>query len=316
VKYSPLAFLIWFGSLVHGQTDNREAYVSLIKEGMELQGKGDYATAIARFQAAATLQAKPSTAHYQIAYSYLLLGKNDSTLKYADRVISWHDANEPLAIVLKVLVFRSIEATLPLARTVVNEAVAKFPNDPALWYQYGAVSAAEGDGVEAERGFMNALRFRGGFPDLHFDYGKSQGMQFTAFFPLYYFLLLEANSARSEEAFNTLVNLLKFLRWASAGEVPPTDRIELYVKGSLWFFDELLPSAIQEYEAMTERDPWVETWYTFYVKFFSEMQKAGHLEAFVFMTAQTSKEPAVVQWINDHPAKVDLFVAWLKNSGR
>jgi hypothetical protein len=141
-------------------------------------------------------------------------------------------------------------------------------------------------------------------------------MQFTAFFHLYYFLLLETNSARSEEAFNTLVNLLKFLRWASAGEVPPTDRIELYVKGSLWFFDELLPSAIQEYESMTEREPWVETWYTFYVKFFSDMQKAGHLEAFVFMTAQTSKEPTVVQWINDHPAKADLFMAWLKSSGR
>ncbi len=316
VRLAVLNGLFLASVLAFGQETGKEAYINTMKLGMEFQGKREFESAISKYREAALHQPKPSTAHLQMAYCFMMLGKPDSLLKYSSLVISYHDANEPTAIVMKSFALAGAPASLGNADELITGGVTRFPENASLWQQYGIIKSRMGDAGKAEKGFLTSLKFQKGIPDLHYEYGKSQGMQFTAFFPLYYFLLLEANTPRAEDAFNTMVNLLKFLLWASAGETPPADRMELYQQGTSWFFTDLIPSAMQEHEAMPEREPWVETWFEFYIKFFSALDKAGHREAFVYMSAQTSKEPLAVQWVQDHPARVDLFMAWLKASGR
>ena len=54
------------------------------------------------------------------------------------------------------------------------------------------------------------------------------------------------------------------------------------------------------------------TW-KYYVPYFAEMKKQGHVEAFVYYTHQRSASPEVSEWFNQNKEKVATFLAWSKN---
>jgi hypothetical protein len=53
-------------------------------------------------------------------------------------------------------------------------------------------------------------------------------------------------------------------------------------------------------------------WWGFYIRYFFELKTAGHAEAFSWLIATPSNDPAVEIWKTANKDKMDAFAAWLK----
>lgn len=78
---------------------------------------------------------------------------------------------------------------------------------------------------------------------------------------------------------------------------------EMFISNTKTFFKILGESKKKKYKDL---------WWNFYVPFFYEIAKTGHLTTYCYYITQ-SDDPANVQWINDHDKELRDFDQWLRN---
>lgn len=151
---------------------------------------------------------------------------------------------------------------------------------------------------------------------------------------LYFFLLLEPNTSRSEEALKMLDKQLK-----AGVEKGEDNQINISIGntkskdgfGAVDLMVSLLAASrnLEKNENLTDAEFFVETnqsffsiagelnkkndsfWWEFYVSFFYSMVKAGHVEAFSYYIQQTRNSEEVNKWLEANTDKVEALKQWM-----
>ncbi|NJK95514.1 MAG: tetratricopeptide repeat protein [Bacteroidales bacterium] len=85
---------------ISGQGNNIESIEELVAQGTALHDQGKYAEAIKKYKAALKADKNSPLANYEIAYTYLSMGKYDDAIKHSEKVINLNGNYQHIAYVV------------------------------------------------------------------------------------------------------------------------------------------------------------------------------------------------------------------------
>lgn len=179
----------------------------LISEGISLHDKRLYPAAIERYKQALKLDPNSSTAYYEMAYSYALMGKSKKAIKSANKVIKIGRGNEGQAYMLKANLLDDMGKTAQAIKTY-EAGLANDPNDYLMHFNYGISLVRDQQLGLAELALLNGAQLNPSHPSGHYVLGlvmADQGQTAQAVMSLYYFLMMEPEGDRADNAHQLLI---------------------------------------------------------------------------------------------------------------
>lgn len=219
-----------------------------------------------------------------------------------------------------------------------EKALDKFGHHHLLHFNLAVNYNNMGEYDKAESAFTDAIMTNPNHSSSHRGLAilkKEQGERIKSLLSLYYFLLLEPTSDRSEDAYNLLME--QFSANVQTSEEEPS-KINIYIDpkasesefGSTEFilamsqaaksldkektaeelFIENTESFFKTLGGLTEEKTKDNLWWIVYIPFFYELAQSEHIEAFCYYISLSSNEKAY-EWIEANNEKMEKFGQWL-----
>ena len=345
-----LATLILFATAVQAQklpepklepTPSTPAQEELIREGVSLHDRRDFDGAISRYEQVLKENPNNVLALYEIAFAYFEKKEYQKTLDYAYKLAQFK--SDLLPRVYVQIGNAQDELGEPKKAVETYKAGIKlFPSSFLIHYNLAITYNKLGEHEEARKAVKKSAGFNPQHPSSQlllaslFDRGAYKT---PALLAACRFLVLEPNSQRSAGALNLVAKSMQ------AGVAPGKDAntINIFVDtstkkdegdfGAIDFVISLTKAAekMDAKKGKTEMQVLVSSFETtfavlgeqkadnskftwkFYVPYFVEMKKQGHVEAFVYYTNQRRGAPEVKEWLSQHRHTVANFLAWSRS---
>ncbi|MBN2682442.1 MAG: tetratricopeptide repeat protein [Bacteroidales bacterium] len=312
---------------------------SLIEEGIQLHEKGEFENAIAMYNLALEIEPENSLAFYEIAYSYLQLKNYSKAIKFADKVIEQDGEHVLMSYVLKGNALDYIGKTQESIE-LFEKAIKKKGGHYLLYYNLGLNYYKTNNPIKTEEALINALmlKFNHASSHLLLSYLMFENKQKAkSLLCLHYFLFIEPNTERSKKAYSLIKE--QFGSNVKRDENNPqsiTITFDPDIEDKDFRAADLMISmlevskSIEKNEGKTEDELFIENtesffkfmgelkkkkhkglWWEYYVPFFDDIAKSGHIEAYCNYISQSSNENAV-KWMEDNEKKLDEFGQWLQ----
>ena len=338
-----LLALMVVGSTVFAQIERIEA---LTKEGLARHDKGDYAGAIEKYQLVLRYDPNSDLMNYEIAFSYAQNKNYYKAIEHCDIVINGKGQSQMLAVVLKADCLDNL-GKVKDADAFWKKSLKQFPQQYLLWLNYGIRSNKAGEPDVAEDAFLRALDLKADHPGSHLNmaYLKlKRGDKLKGILGLYFFLMLEHDTPRAEEA---LTILLANLDIPQSGKMKDSTRINVNItfpvshaklsrtdlgEVGLYLITTMnaeLSKNKNQWEALSYNTDKIflllgelqaqgekrveDYWWGFYIPFFYHLNSAGYSEALSYQIATAAHDPLAEAWKKNHQEKLDAFGLWLKN---
>jgi tetratricopeptide (TPR) repeat protein len=308
----------------------------LINSGIEYHDEGEYEKAIECYEKALKLDPDNPLIYYELAFSHLYNENPEEALNYSQKGIDISIARNSLNFLGNLYDMKG-SALDDLGRgeeavEVYLEALNRFgSNDTHIYYNLGLTYYRMGERDKARNALALNLMEDTFHPSSNFLLGKicyEQGRETQSLYSLCYFLLLEPNSERSEEAWETVEQLVtspEQIEFTGEGSFSASDLMLslMFSKNSdesLGAEEQLIQKLGGFFGAMGEIMDRAQSdeitddlWWEFYVPFFSRLAGSGHFETFCRYISITSSAESG-NWLNKNSAKLDALFEWL-NSG-
>lgn len=324
---------------------------TLVRQGVELHEKGDYQAAIQSYEQALQLDKKSDLALYEIAYSYYALKDYKQTLKYVNKVIKMKKGSLQEAYLIKGSTLDDMGNPKTAIETYI-EAIDRFPEQYLLHYNLGLTYYKQGEFAAAESAIQEGILANPAHPSGHYLLGSlkfEQGQRVPSLLAIYFFLMLEPNTARSDEAlalidkqlhqdvnrkddktieilFNpgnggdefSAVDLMISMMEAAKGIVEEAEpEIEKELGGPVeitkteeeQFYDQMESMMGMLKDLQEDKTGF---YWELYVPMFSQIKEAGHLEAFSYYLTQ-AKGKSVTEWIDSHKTEMEGLFEWFQS---
>jgi tetratricopeptide (TPR) repeat protein len=319
--------------IVNAQTEQVANYVSA---GVTLHDKGDYNGAIENFEKALEIDKKSALANYEMANTYIALKDYKKAIKYADKVIDGKGDFVDNAFVLKGTA-QDLMGEPKEAIKTYKKGIKKSPQNYLLHYNLALTAYSIKDYETAEEGATGAIQQNPNHGSSHFLLAfimNAQGKRVQTLLSIYYFLLIEPNTARTTDALTLLDNKLK-QGVKKTGENSISISIgSLDNKNDEFSSAELMLSMleatknIEENLNKSEEDMFCQNtasffkmlgelkkdkkgfWWDFYVTFFNDMALAKHTDAFCYYIIQSKEKGTIEQWFEENKDKLNAFSDW------
>lgn len=315
---------------------------SLVQVGIKYHDNGEYDKAINAYKEALKIDPKSTLINYEISFSYLNAGDNKNAIKHSDIVLKQKKDNLLPAYITKGSALDNLGKTEQSIK-LFNEALEKVGDYYLLYYNLGIDYVKIKDIKNAEIAFTKAIQGNPKHPSSHYGLAlleSENDNRVQSLLSLYYFLLLEPSSKRSEIAYKllkkqlggyvqkdkdnpmninitlnpksvesefgaaeTMLAMLEASNSLEENKNKTPD--ELFIDNTKSFF-----SVLGE---LYDNDPKDKDniWWKFYVPFFYDLAKSEYMDVFCYYISQYSNDKAA-EWLKANNEKFDNFGKWLK----
>lgn len=314
---------------------------NLIKEGIQYHDKGDYKKAIETYEKALKLEPKSPLANYEIALSYFSKKDYKKAIKHSDIVLNQNDKYMLQAYMTKgsaLDLLGKTKESIKLFKKAIKTTKGHYLLDYNLALNYFKIN----DLNNAEQNVINAIKQNPNHSSSHLMLAKIHNLKENSVQTLlatYYFLFLEPNTTRSNEALQLLQHNFGGKNVSKDSNKPNTINITLSENNDSQFgAAELMVSMLEASKSLEENKEKTsdemflkntnsfftilgelkeeenkEIWWTFYTTFFYNLSKSEHLETFCKYITQNEND-ASNKWLTQNEEKLIKFDNWLKSN--
>ena len=312
---------------------------NLVQLAMDYHDIGEYETAIGIYHEALRIDPKSTLVNYELAMTYVYLGNYEKAIKHSDIVIKQKKDNVLLAHITKGSALSNLGKTKQAIKTF-NDAIKKFGDNYLVYFNLGITYFNTHDNKNAETAFINAITNNPNHNSSHITLAFTEmrlNNRVQAILSLYYFLLLEPSSARSETAYFLLKEQL--VGSVQKDEHDP-NKINIMIDSQTFDSEfgtaELMlamleaTNSIEENKNKTPEELFIENtksffmmlgelrennkkeniWWNFYIPFFYELAKSEYIDVFCHYISISSNNNAV-EWLKTNDDKFENFINWI-----
>ncbi len=311
---------------------------SLVEVGIQYHDNGEFIQAIETYKTALEIEPNSPLVNYEIALTYMYSGDYQNAIKHSDKVIKKNDKYLLQAYLVKGSCLDYLGKTKESIK-LFKKGIKKFGDDHLLYYNlgYNYYNIKEFD--KAEEAFIKAINTKANHASSHLFLGylmyeKNQRVQ--SLLSLHFFLLLEPNSERSQNAYNLLQSQLS--GGVERNQEEP-GKIDIFLspdqlKSEFGTIDMMITileasKSLEENEGKSDDQMFIENttsffkilgehktkentgfWWDFYVPFFYLIAESEHIDTYCYYISQSTKETAA-DWLKENEKRVTDFAKWL-----
>ncbi len=328
-----IILIITFGLTIYVDAQNKEAE-QLVEQGIKFSNEGSYRRAITKFEDALQLDEKLNKAKYELAYVFLQTGNSEMAAKYSKEVMK---SDETLRLEASLILGAAYDQQKEYKKSlkVYKKAVKEYPENNLAHFNLGLSYYNHHDWDEAELCLTKATMLDKSYSGSHYLLAHimlNKGETIKSMLSFYYFLLLEQDTERVEDAYDILEELWKSgvnnsdgqtivsinkgnndyykmvdlevkLKAASyIGNFEPADRLKVFSDNTYLLFDVIS----QSYDGK------IGFWELIYLDFFRELHEKGYTASFAYYISNTNYRPQVLVWLSDHYSEFNSFINWME----
>lgn len=309
----------------------------LVSQGIELHDQGKYDEAIAKYKAALAIDKNSSEANYELSYTYLETQHYEEGIKHSKLVIEQNSDNQHGAYII-------LGSCLDLAGKpekaikIYKEGLEKFPNSNLLNYNLALTSYNQKDYDGAEKAAINAIIAKPTHGSSHIILAatmKAKGQRVKALLSTYYFLMLEPNSKRSKNNYNSLrtllgqgvekkdeksINVNVPLNPSNDNEFDAAEMMVSMLAASQFTEENKNKSELELFAETTNKffsvlgelkNEKTGFWWDFYVTKLYDLVQTNNDTAFSYHISQSNDSEIVTKWMTDNANKMQSFSNWM-----
>jgi tetratricopeptide (TPR) repeat protein len=310
----------------------------LVRLGISYHDRGDYETAIDYYKKALDLAPDHPLILYELAFSYLYQGDSETAIDVAEKGIATAEERGMQDVIPNLFdikgsaldnLDRSAEA-IDVYLTAINQYGA---SNTFLYYNLGLSYYRIEKHPEAREALLQGLLLNPNHPSSNLLLARisaEEGQKTQAFYAFCYFLLLEPNTARAVQAYNTLLNMLSKQEQIGLMDNGTFTASDMVISLSFVLDDEnagkseaektkaklyYLLTSLEELKnaGKIERGAGDELYWDFYAPFFNRIAVSGYFGTFCRYIALTS-DPEADDWIINGREEIDGFFEWLNEA--
>ncbi len=309
---------------------------SLVNEGVRLHDSGNYEEAIKKYEEALEHDKESSLVLYELGYTNYVMGDYKKAIKYLDKVIKNKEGYLREAYTAKGSSLDNMGKSKAAIKTY-EEAIKEFPEDYLLYFNLGLTRFNQGMIKESEEDIKQGISLNPAHTTSNYLLGiikMEQGRRIESILAFHFFLLLEPDTKRSQEALirleslmyqgitkkdekNIEINLLSLgeeddfssanLMLSLLGASNMTEENQNKSKQKLFYENtESLFSVLKE-----QKEGKTGLWWELYIEFYSSLLESDHMEAYCYFISQQKGEEEQ-KWISENGDKMDKFYKWLQ----
>jgi len=308
----------------------------LVQTGMSYHDQGDYKTAIDYYNQALELAPDHPMIFYEMGFSRIALGEMEEALELAEKGINEAKKRKYEEVIPNLLDLKGSalynlgrhEEAVDVYLLAINQygVTSVFP-----YYNLGRNYYRLKRNEEAIDALRRGLLINQNHPSSNYLLGKicmEEGKKTQAFFPLCYFLLLEPNSERALQSYNTVKNLLSVQEEGIGVRDNGTFTAADMIISVAFTLDEqnfrmseadktkakleYVFTALEEQKNSGEigRSSNDGLWWDFYSPFFYRVVKSEYAKTF-YRYIGLSADPDADNWIANGQEEFEKFFSWL-----
>lgn len=341
MKMSILFFLgIIFLNSLSAQSGEIDRY---IKEGVIYHDHGDYENAIKQYEKALAIDKEHAMANYEIAYTYFAMKEYEKSIAHCDRVLDSDSEYKAPTCIIKGSCLDLLGKPEEAIETY-EEGIDEAPDNFMLYYNLALTQSNLGRNEDAVPTLQKALVYGPMHSSSHLmmaNIMSNSGQRIKSLLAYYNYLLLEPSGARARTAYELFEgelakgitkgkdkNTINIFTRAQKGDDDGFGGVD--VMFSLLSVASDLDSNKQktESEILQEKTKALFValagirkdkegfWWEYYVDFFDDLEKASHLETFIYFISQSKEDETVNVWLRKNKEKVTEMLEWVKNYER
>jgi tetratricopeptide (TPR) repeat protein len=307
---------------------------NLIQQGIKLHDNGNYQEAINLYKKALSINPNSSLANYEIALSYQSEKDYKNAEKFSKKVLEINN-DHILPAYIAYANALDMQGESKKAIKAYEKAIKKFDHY-LLYFNYGYTCFNRGEIKKAYNAAIKAINNNPSHGSSHLLLSKvmaKKGDRIKAMLPIYFFLLIEPNSARSKIEYQTLrsyidrgvtrtseknidviipmnddsnfgaVEMMISLAKASNSLKENKDKsdLQLFAKNNETIFNIL---------GELKKDN-IGFWWDFYVTLFYDLAKENLTEIYSYYISLSMGEEAV-NWVDEHSDDFEKLKHWLE----
>ncbi len=313
----------------------------LISEGIIYHDKGDYATAISKYDKALELDNDNLIALAEKAYSLISMKKYNETIECCRRAIEKHPGESDLKLVY-VTYGNALDGLKKPEESIeiYNTGIAVFPDYYQLHFNKGITLSGMEKTDDALLCFQKSATLNPRHASSHHAIAVLENNKIPSVLALCRYLSLDAKSDRAKSNLERLQNKLKE-NVKQTGEKSVTISLDSDMlknpgkdgENNFSTADLILSMAgALDYDKKYKKETEVERfsrkleaissvlgesqekgsgfYWKYYAPYFIEMNNNHFIETFAYLAFSSSNESYVAKWINSHKAEVDKFLEW------
>jgi lipopolysaccharide biosynthesis regulator YciM len=322
--------------------ESTEKHRQLIREGVALHDKGDYAGAIEKYQQVLSENPHDVGAMYELSFAYFAKGDFKQSVEIATKGAQYKSKHLPHFYVSMANSLDNQQQS-DKALKIYQAALKLYPDEALLHFNLAISLLRLKKDEEGKKSLKDTLLIDPNYRSAHFILAQLyyQGnYKIPAMLALSRFLLVEPKSQRSANALQALQQLMQ--AGVSGGDKKNiTISLDLGGKKDEGDFDAVsttlgLVAASQKMEE-NKKKPAAQLFsetlslvfslmndskgdkkstgfaWNYYRPYFAELEKQKHVEAFAYYIQQGSGSPEIIKWLLQNSEKVNAFLDWSKN---
>lgn len=311
----------------------------LVSEGVELHDAGKYDEAIAKYNEALKLDKNNPLVLYEMAYAFYASGDYDNAIKYCKKVLRQDASDHTLAAYVILGSAYDDSGETRKAIKTYQEGIEAFPGTGLLHYNLALTYYNSGEPENCEQQLEEALRNDPFHASSHLLLGAmmfEQERKVQTVLPLYFFLLLENDTRRSEGAWQLITETMPHpdaenqinisLNTGENAEENPWLGIDLmYSLMSIEAVSEETGKPLSQAEQIQvssaavfkllddKKEEQSGFWWDFYAEFYSALHKNEYTRVLSYMVSIPSNDLEVSVWLNTNSGRVREMYQWIEN---
>lgn len=295
----------------------------LLKQGIGYHDAREYGKAIEVYRQILRKDSTKVEALYEISLSLMASGAYEESIRYCDKLIDRDDKYAILAYNTKGSCLSYMGKNHD-AINVFLEGIERYEDFPQLYYNLGLAYYANKEYFRAKLVFQKTLKLDPKHAGAHLNLGRTMialNKRMEGLLGLYYFLLLEPASDRSEWAFSLIQELLSN-EDPSESDYPEAEKKllsllkenEKEIKKKDTTFDLFMRDTRSVFTVLDEinetTDPAKATAWDNYVSFFKTLSLRGYTDPFCYYISTPLREEAE-NWHKKNKNKLTAFARWI-----
>ena len=327
-----LLMLTLFAISVSAQTPTVQ---DIVNEGIKYHDEGNYSNAIETYKKALEIDPSSGLANYEIALTYFAMKDYKNAELHSKKAVEANDNHKMHACIMYGNSLDMLGETKKAIK-VYEKAIKDFDNY-LLYYNYALTCLKAGETEKAYDAAIKAILNNSSHASSHLILSQvmeKKGSRVKAMLPLYFFLMLEPNSARSEVNYQALRGFIDLgVTQTSEKNINvsvPTDKDGDFGAAEMMISLSKASNTLEENKGKTDLELFAGNneqifsilgelkkentgfWWDFYVPFFYGLATENLVKPFSYYISQSIGEEAG-KWIEDNNAEFEKFKNWVNN---
>lgn len=318
-----------------GQENSFNDYMS---QGIGYHDEGKYDEAIGMYKKALELDPKSTVTNYEISLTYFTKQDWAKAIEYGKNVINLKAGNRLEAYVVLGSSYDMLGDTKNAISKYVK-GLKEFPQNHLLNYNLALTYYNSGNQEKAEKVVIKAINLKPTHGSSHLLLSaimNNKGSRVQSLLPLYYFLMIEPTSKRSNQNYQSLKSKLGFgvvqkdEKNISVNLSMPKGNESEFGAADMMISLTAASKYLEKNKGKTELELFTEAnknlfsilgelkgkkdgfWWDFYVTSFYDLVNSDNVEAFSYYISQSENSDLINKWMTDNSTKILSLTNWIE----